>query len=334
MSGKIVIFIAVFFLTLAGHGYSGGEAERGGQPNTPYGVVSSILPWGDLLKGLCNGRCEVEILIPPGATPHTWSPRPTAVKAFNSARFFVYTNDCLEPWVKEFLAAREKGREMSILRVGDLLVQGARGQGAKVQGAKVQGARHRDLHQEYHDGHGHCHDDPHLWLDFGFCQRVVGAMKDRLEDIDPEGAKFYEKNARSLIKRLIRLDEAYQASLAHCNYKTIVVAGHNAFKRLADRYGLKTLSVMGISPDAHVTPRGLTRVIEFLKKEGAKAVFFDHAVTDRIATVISSETGAGVLELSPGVALRKGEAVSLDFFAIMERNLRSLTKGLACNVSP
>ncbi|HFC46864.1 MAG TPA: hypothetical protein ENJ63_03175 [Dissulfuribacter thermophilus] len=264
-------------------------------------VISTILPWGEFLKGICGDDCEVKVLIPPGSTPHTWSPSPNAVKDVQDSSFFVYTDDCLEPWAKEFLAMhRDTGGADWWFRVSSLV------------GKK-------------------CPPDPHLWLDFTFDQEVVSALVKRLSDIMPQYAKSFRKNGQGLIMKLKSLHESYKRSLARCKHKTMVIAGHNAFGYLARAYGLETLSVMGISPDAQITPGSLGRVIAFLRETGAGAVFFDHAVTDRIARTITLETRAKAYRLSPGVSLTRDYfQKGLGFFEIMEENLNALKLGLQC----
>ncbi|OCC16444.1 Zinc ABC transporter, periplasmic-binding protein ZnuA [Dissulfuribacter thermophilus] len=282
----VLIFLSI---SLARDGWSG---------ENRFQVVSTILPWGDFLNKLCDGRCAVKVLLPPGATPHTWSPRPEDIKDVSNARIFVYTSRHLEPWAVDFVDGFIKGPK-KVLEIDEIQNTGT---------------------------------DPHIWLDFKFDQKVVEKMATLLSQVDPSGKQIYEKKAMLLKASLEELDSSYRKQLRDCRYKTIVVAGHNAFSRIGNAYGLKVLSVMGISPDAHITPRDLSRVIAFVKKEKVPAIFFDHAVTDRIAKVISTETGVEIKAISPGVSLRREDLNrGIDFFRLMFENLNALSSGLLCN---
>ena len=285
---------------------SGLSQERRPLENTPFLTVSSILPWGTFLQEICGERCVVRVLIPPGATPHSWSPSPSALKDMAKARLFVYTGECLEPWATDFIAAvageKKKALGKWTLKVGSLSPDG-------------------------------CSKDPHLWLDFKFDEKVALALTKRLSLIEPGGRHYFEERGMRLVSRLRGLDASFRKRLSGCDQKTLIIAGHNAFGRLARAYGLSILSVMGLSPDAHPTPRALSRVIKFIKERGARAIFFDHAVSDRIAKTISSETGARVLELYIGVSMRSEDFKSgMGFFEMMEYDLDSLVDGLGCKV--
>ncbi len=305
---RVAILVALYVVFLCGA--TVGECRDKQPDNTPpFLVASSILPWGEFLQEMCGERCTVRVLIPPGATPHTWSPSPSVLKDMVKARLFVYTGECLEPWVKDFIGAVIGGK--------------AGGQKRDIEKWTLNVSRLSP---------NGCAKDPHLWLDFEFDQRVVLALSKRLSQIDPVGSLYYEERGMQLVARLKALDDSFRKRLSGCRQKTVIIAGHNAFRRLATAYGLSTLSVMGISPDAHITPRSLSRVIKFIREKGARAIFFDHAVTDRIAKIISQETGAKVLGLYIGVSMRAEDLMKgMGFFDMMEYDLNSLAEGLGCH---
>jgi len=266
----------------------------------PFNAVATIFPWTSLLKGICKDRCRVHCLLPPGASPHTWSPVPKDIKKVKVARLFVYSGKTLEPWAEDFI----KG-------LGN-------------------GPRIMDMERLYRKKMGKV-QDPHIWMDFRFDLQAVDTLLDEVSRIDPDGVMFYAENARALKRRLKNLDAAYRKGLMHCKYKTVVIAGHNAFSNIQKAYGLKIVSVVGMSPDAHITPRNLGDVISLVKERGIPVIFYDHAVTDRIAKTISRETGARIAELTPGaILLRKDIESGTDFIDLMYRNLNVLTQGLFC----
>ncbi len=48
-------------------------------------LLASIHPYELILKQLVGNEFEVKCIIPPGASPHTWSPGPADLKNFSSA---------------------------------------------------------------------------------------------------------------------------------------------------------------------------------------------------------------------------------------------------------
>ncbi len=275
-------------------------ASHGSMSQQAYLAVATILPWGDLIKGVCGTRCNVKVLLPPGATPHSWSPQPHDIMAIKKARLFCFTSTSLEPWARDF-SGDFRANGMAVVEAVNILRQSA----------------------VY---------DPHLWLDFSFDMLFVGHIKRALKEIDPSYGDYYEKRASSLMRRLSKLDRDYASTLSACSHRTIVLAGHNAFKRLAARYGLNVASVMGISPDAHITARTLLRIIDLVKEKNIPYIFFETTSSDKIARTISEATNAKIIPITVGVTgdISRGEG-GLNFISLMYDNLNALSTGLGCH---
>src|SRR4030042_6400189 len=59
-------------------------------PSPPIPVTASILPLGDFCQRIGGERVAVQVLIPPGASPHTFEPPPSVVAKAATARLFLY----------------------------------------------------------------------------------------------------------------------------------------------------------------------------------------------------------------------------------------------------
>jgi zinc transport system substrate-binding protein len=118
--------------------------------------------------------------------------------------------------------------------------------------------------------------------------------------------------------------------LAQCDRRQIVTS-HAAFGYLAQRYGLRQVSVEGLSPEAEPAPRELARVIARVRESGATTVFAEPLASQRVARTVSRETGATVAVLDPLEGLTpRAVARGADYFTVMRANLAALRKGLAC----
>jgi len=168
------------------------------------------------------------------------------------------------------------------------------------------------------DRHG---NDPHVWLDplrYALLVRAIGT------------ALHAEPSATRLVGRLDSLDRKYRAGLAHCLRREIVTS-HAAFGYLAQRYGLRQISVEGLSPEAEPTPRKLTRVIARVRASGATTVFAEPLASPRVAQTVSRETDARVAVLDPIEGLTpRALARGADYFTVMHANLAALRRGLGC----
>jgi zinc transport system substrate-binding protein len=164
-------------------------------------------------------------------------------------------------------------------------------------------------------------NDPHVWLDllrYALIVRSVGH------------ALHAERGAERLVTRLDALDRDFRAGLEHCARREIVTS-HAAFGYLAQRYGLRQISVEGLSPEAEPAPKELARVIARVRASGATTVFAEPLASPRVARTVSRETAASVAVLDPLEGLtRRAAAHGADYFTVMRANLAALRRGLGC----
>jgi len=222
--------------------------------------------------------------------------------AIAKSDLFLCVSRGLEPWAREVVAGASR-EGMKLIVATEMI------------GLQEEGSR-----------------DPHIWLDLGYDQVIVDGIGRALCSIDPEGADLYRNNAQSYNQKLEAIHREYQAGLASCRHRTLVLGGHSAFSYLAHRYGLEQIPLYGVSADAEPTPQRLAEVVEVAKERKLKYVFFETLVSPKLAQVMAEEIGARTLPLNPGANLTKEELEEgVTFLAILEENLRNLRKGLECD---
>ena len=164
-------------------------------------------------------------------------------------------------------------------------------------------------------------NDPHVWLDplrYALIVRAIGT------------ALHAEPAAARLVSRLHALDREFRAGLEHCTRREVVTS-HAAFGYLAQRYGLRQISVEGLSPEAEPTPRQLARVISRVRSSGATTVYAEPLASPRVARTVSRATDATVAVLDPLEGLTPKELDrGADYFTVMHANLAALRTGLGC----
>ncbi len=187
----------------------------------------------------------------------------------------------------------------------------------------------------HHDGHHHHHhggQDPHIWLEFGNAQIMVGHIARAFAEKDPQNAQLYLDRAAHYNARLQELDKTYEEALASCRHRTLIYAGHFAFGYFADRYGFDHVSpYSGFSPSAEPSPRRIAQLINKMRDMDMMAVFYEEGVEPRVARVIGRETGARLLLLHGAHNVTRDElAANVTYLSIMEDNLERLKEGLEC----
>lgn len=100
----------------------------------------------------------------------------------------------------------------------------------------------------------------------------VERIRDALCQADPQHAEAYRQNSAAYLAKLRQLDADLMAVAAKAPKKVFITA-HAAFGHLADDYGLRQLSVAGLSPEAEPTPGDMQCLIAIIQKEHVRYVF-------------------------------------------------------------
>ncbi len=297
-----------------------GSADRPGR----LIVVATLFPLYDFAKNIAGEHAEVRLLLPPGAEPHSFEPRPSDILMLNDADIFIYTNRFMEPWAEKLI----KGADSSRTVVVDA------SQGVRL----IKGGKHGDDGgAHYHKGMAQQHEetgqgaDPHIWLDFDNAMTMINTITAALVSKDPLNRDSYTTNAGHYKVLLTRLDADYNKGLLNCRKKVFVNGGHYTFGYLAARYGLRYRAAYGFSPDAEPTARNLADISKMLRREGLNHIFYEELLSPRVAGTIAKETGAELLKLHGAHNISKDEfTAGRTFYELMEQNLVNLRTGLQC----
>ena len=278
-------------------------------------VMTSIFPLYEFARVIAGNDADVDILLPPGASPHTWEPRPSDIVSISRADLFLYVSREMEPWADNLLQAVGK----KDLQVVELL-----------KTAEIQGSEDRHGLEGKNGGDHHA-VDPHFWLDFSLAANAVTTIGKTMAVLDDANAPGFTSRAEEYSRQLMALDRRFQTGLAHCRTRMFVTGGHSAFGYLAKRYGLVQIPLYGLSPDSEPTPAYLASVVRKMKENRLEVVFFEEMINPRLARVLALEAGASTMILVPaGNITAQREKEGTTFIGIMEENLSTLREGLSC----
>lgn len=259
-------------------------------------VAASFYPMAEFVSAVGGDKIQVTTLVPDGAEPHDWEPSPKELKVLGDAKLFVY-NGLVEPWAEKALEAL-KDRRIAAVEAGKGLFS--------------------------RDGV----EDPHVWISPKKAIIEVERIADALSKVDEANAEYYRGNAKKYLQSLKELDAKLTDVAAKAPQKAFVTA-HAAFGHLAADYGLKQLSVAGISPEAEPTPADMQQLIKTVKNENIKYVFFETLTDPKIAELLAKETGAKTSVLDPAEGLdEEGRKNKLNYLKIMQSNIANLEKAL------
>lgn len=267
---KILVFVTVFVLMAAAFGAAGcGRKESGGKMK----VAASIVPLADFCRNVGGDLVEVEVMVPPGASPHTFEPTSDKMMFLSDAKVFVYNGLELESWITGFVDKVDNS-DLVEVSASDAIPEA-------------------DLIDASH-GEGEGVYDPHVWLDPEFAELEVEAIREGFIEADPANAASYRENAGRYIEELRDLDNYVEEKTAAFTKKKFV-SFHPAFTYFAHRYGLEQVGVIEESPGREPGAGEIAELVDAIKAEGVQVVFTEPQFSPKAAEAIADESGADVV---------------------------------------
>jgi zinc transport system substrate-binding protein len=272
-------------------------------------VTCSIFPLADIAKNIGKENIEVHVLIPPGASPHTFEPSPQQFKAFADTDLFVMVGAGFEFWAEKLVTAASS-ESLLIVRASE-------------------GVELLDPADSHHHDHGAvAHADvgnPHIWLDPTIAKRVVFQIAASLAELDLDNATYYMENANRYSLSLHILDVEIQEAVSNFTTKEYV-AFHPAWSYFSKRYGLREVGIIEKAPGKEPTPKQLKKIVEDIRKYKIRAVFAEPQLSPKAAGAIAVEAGVELLILDPvgGSDLPGRDS----YLALMRYNLKTMRKAM------
>jgi len=307
-------------------GCLGGESD--GTASSDRTARSSFFVFDDLTARVAGDVATAELLVPVGQHGHGWEPGPRVREEIHGADLFVHGMSGFQPWVDDILDdLAPDGSDATTVDASagvDLLAVGSGHDHGH-------GESHDDhANRESHDDHGDG-ADPHFWMDPLRVKHAVGNVRQGLTAVDEGNADTYAENADTLRTQLDDLHDRIASTVAEGSTGTVLVAGHNAHRYLAARYGLDVVSLTDASPDDRPTARDVERARRLVDERDLQYVCADPLESQRAAEQLVAETGAeAVLPLTamPGLT-DEWDANDWGYVDVMERvNLPTLERVL------
>jgi zinc transport system substrate-binding protein len=270
-------------------------------------VVTDIAPIQSITARVMAGTGEPDLLLPPGASPHSHALRPSEARLLQDADLVVWVGPALTPWLADLVDALAP--RATVLSIEDA-------PGIAPLSVRADGPFEADHDHDDHDGHDADHEagpeaapDGHLWLDPENAVAAARAIAAALGELDPANAAAYAANAEAFAAETADLARSLAARLAPLRGRPFLVF-HDAYRYFEHRFGLPAAGSVALAEGA---PPGAARVAALrdrVRREGIVCAFTEPQFEPRLlATIIEgSDVRTGVLDplgasLPPGPGL-------------------------------
>ncbi|NES80482.1 MAG: zinc ABC transporter solute-binding protein [Moorea sp. SIO2B7] len=290
--------------------------------NSSPKIVTTFLPVHLFTKAVVGDTGQVDILISPGTEVHDYQATPDDAKLLAQADVLVENGLGMEEFLSGLVANAGNSQLQQInASEGIEVIEEEHDEHEEEKHGHDEHEHEKEEHEKEEHGHHHGGKDPHVWLDPVLAQQQVANIRDGLIAIDPNNADSYRTNADAYIQQLQQLDNEFKQKLAPvkgCNFITF----HDAFRYLAQRYGLKQEAIVEI-PEDSITPQDIQRVQQLANQYQVKALFSEPGIEDKRIQQISSDLNLPIEKIDP---LESGETDTQYYFQAMRENLEALSR--------
>ncbi len=117
--------------------------------------------------------------------------------------------------------------------------------------------------------------DPHVWVDPVLAQEMVETIAAELGEIDPDNADTYEENAADYTDRMDDVHQQFEEVAENATRDVAVLAGHQSFGYLEERYDFEIRTPVGVSPDAVESSEDVSELITVVEEQDIDTILYD-----------------------------------------------------------
>ena len=192
-----------------------------------------------------------------------------------------------------------------------------------------------------HDEHDHDEEgvafDPHSWLDPLAYKAQLEIVLEAMVIAFPTLEDTFRANALEYSNQLDGLHSNFEEAFGEsgvCTDRT-VVANHNAYAYMAERYDLDFVTVHGLDPEGEPSAEDIAEVIEEIEEQDITVLFIEeYTDADAVSSIVSQTVSD---DLPNGVSVEYLYTMEMppmdstqNYLSLMQSNLDNLKSGLGC----
>jgi len=268
----LIFFAVCFWACLSGSASCAGE---------PIPVFVSIPPQKYFVDKIGGSLVRVSVMVPPGANPHTYEPRPGQMTALTKSNLYFAIGVSFEAvWLPKFAELHPTMR----------MVHTDRG----IEKIAMAEHHHEEEGETKHAPRGKASGtpDPHVWVSPPEVRIVARNILDALVEMDPSNSGKYRSGHDAFLGEVDKLDQDLREMFKDRRGLQFMVY-HPAWGYFARAYGLEQVPVEieGKEPK----PVQLKTLITEARKAGIKVIFVQPQFSTKSAETLARAIGGQVI---------------------------------------
>ena len=265
-------------------------------------VFVSILPQKYFVDKIGGDYVKVTVMVEPGASPHSYEPKPAQMIALSKAvAYFSIGLEFEKAWLPKF---KRLAQGMRIVSTDS--------------GIEKMPALYNDEHNEEHGVSGdHRGLDPHIWLSPALVKKQAITICEALRSLDPSHDSSYAANLRAFTGQISQIQDTIGRILRGDpvdSLRKMFLVFHPAWAYFAREFNLRQIAIEidGKEPG----PKQLETIFELAKRYSIRTIFVQPQFSQQSARVIARQMHATV-------------AIADDLAYDWEKNLISMAHAIA-----
>ena len=274
----VLLFAILLWTNLSGNASFAGE---------PIPVFVSIPPQKYFAEKIGGSFVQVSVMVPPGANPHIYEPRPTQMTALSKTKIYFAIGVTFETvWLPKFAKLNPQMRIVHIDKGIDKMAMVAHHH----EEEEVPGDKDSAKNAPIEESPGTL--DPHVWVAPPEVRIIARNILEALVEMDPSNSGTYHSRYEVFLTEIDKLDkDLTEVFKGKKGLKFMVY--HPAWGYFARAYGLEQVPVEieGKEPK----PEQLKSLITQSKKDGIKVIFVQPQFSTKSAETLAKAIGGEVI---------------------------------------
>lgn len=258
-------------------------------------VISSVRPIGFITEAIASGVTNTDILLPDGASPHTYSLKPSDLVKIKNADLIIWVGEDMEVFMPTVLKNVDEQKQIELMDVPEI--------------KSLLRTNHHDDEIPHDDNdHHHGEYDEHIWLSPKIAKIIAKSIHDKLIKLYPNKVQLLDANLNEFITNLSETEQNIAKKLISVQNRGYFVF-HDAYGYFESQFGLKNLGSFTINPAVQPGVQTVYAIQKKLAEHQAVCVFREPQFSPAVIKKLVNGTNVKIGELNPlgtGIIVEKG----------------------------
>lgn len=237
-----------------------------------HSVAATIFPVYDLARAIAGDRVDVQLIIEPGVSEHSFEATPSLARRLAGTDAIVFIGAGLDDWVKD--VAPNTAQLVDLSTAISL------------------------LEVKKNDTEFPTSKDPHYWLSPQNAIVLAGEIRDQLIVLQANDQAAFEQNYQTLVADLRRLDSEARTSLAVLPSRNIATF-HEAWSYFARDFNLNIVATFEPFPGQAPSPQDVAFYEQAITTYGLKTIYSEPQLANDALKQVSKDLNVQLAVLDP-----------------------------------